>query len=258
MRDKIKSFAAGLGIKEVGFTEYNGKTAVVCLFPYFSEYHPGNLSVYAYSLDYHKIIKEKLGLLGEFIINNGASEAESYADIGPEIDKNLAWLAGLGFYGKNSLLINPRLGSYFFIGYILTDLKTETDGPLDMKCQDCGRCVAACPGGALDTGFDPSRCVSALTQKKGELTADEQELIKKAGYAFGCDICQKVCPHNAIEFSPMPEFSTDRIFNLTADMFDGLSNRDFKEKYGKYAFAWRGKSVLIRNIEILCKNRLKP
>lgn len=251
MKNKIKDFAAGLGIRETGVAAYEDKTAVVCLFPYFSGYHPGNLSVYAYSLDYHKIVGDKLRLLSDFLMENGASRAEGYADIGPKIDKALARRAGLGFYGKNNLLINPRLGSYFFIGYVLTDLTLEPDTPLNMSCLGCGRCVAACPGGALDRGFDPNRCVSALTQKRDELTADEQGLIKRAGYAFGCDICQKVCPHNSIDHSPMPEFCEGQIFNLTADMLEGLSNRGFREKFGRYAFAWRGKTVLLRNIGIL-------
>ncbi len=251
MKDRIRSFAAGLGINEVGFTEFRDKTAVVCLFPYFSGYFPGNLSVYAYSLDYHCILRDKLNLLSNYLLANGAAEAAGYADIGPEIDKDLAYHAGLGFYGKNSLLINPRLGSYFFIGYVLTDLKLEPDKPMDGACLSCGRCVSACPGGALSSGFNKERCVSALTQKKGDLTGAERSLIKKAGYVFGCDICQKVCPHNDIAFSPMPEFTTDRITSLTADMLEGLSNRAFREKYGRYAFAWRGKAVLLRNIKIL-------
>ncbi len=251
MKEKIRLRANELGIKEVGFTEYSGKSAVVCLFPYFSGYETGNLSVYAYSPDYHVIVRDKLKQLGNFLSENGAETVEGFVDIGPEVDKNLAYQAGLGFFGRNSLLINPRLGSYFFIGYVLTDLKLEPDKPAGTCCKGCGRCAAACPGGALDGGFNAERCVSAITQKKSELTPKEKALIKKADYVFGCDICQKVCPHNNIDFEPMPEFTHDRIFDLKAEMLDGLSNREFKEKFGGYAFAWRGKGVLLRNLKIL-------
>lgn len=251
MKNKIRDFAASIGINEVGFTELNGKSAIVCLFPYFSGYEDGNLSVYAYSTDYHVITKEKLRLICDFVLNNGASYAEGFADIGPSVDKDLAWHAGLGFYGRNTLMINHRLGSYFFIGYVLTDLPLEPDKPTGENCMGCGRCIAACPGNALDNGFNENYCVSAISQKKGELTDEEKLLLKKAGYAFGCDICQKVCPHNRIDFSPMPEFLENRIYNLTEEMFEGLSNKEFRKKYGNYAFAWRGKAVLLRNIGIL-------
>ncbi len=252
MKQQIKAFAAKLGITETGVTQYGGKTAFVCLFPYFSGYENGNLSVYAYSTDYHLVTREKLGKICEYILaETDATCAEGFADIGPEIDKDLAFHAGLGFYGKNTLMINPRLGSYFFIGYVLTDLYMEPDLPLDTGCLGCGRCIAACPGNALDGGFNIDRCASAVSQKKGALSPDEEALIRRSGCAFGCDICQKVCPHNQNPPAPMPEFSENRIFNLTEDMLAPLSNREFKEKYGRYAFAWRGKAVLLRNIRIL-------
>lgn len=252
MKQKIKDFAASIGITETGVTDFEGHTAFVCLFPYFSGYEKGNLSVYAYSTDYHIVTKNKLNQICEYILNNtNASLAESFADIGPSVDKDLAYSAGLGFYGKNTLMINPRLGSYFFIGYVLTDLYLEPDSPLEQTCLGCGKCIVACPGNALENGFNIACCASAVNQKKGELSREEINLIKRAGYSFGCDICQKVCPHNQNPPSPMPEFFENRIFNLTEDMFAGLSNKEFKAKYGCYAFAWRGKNILLRNIRIL-------
>lgn len=254
MKQKLKAYAASLGITETGVAAYGGSTAFVCLFPYFSGKEEGNLSVYAYSRDYHIVVKEKLGRICDFLISEcGAERAEAFADIGPAVDKNLAYHAGLGFYGKNTLMINPRLGSFFFIGYVLTDLVMECDKPLEGGCLGCGRCVRACPGGALDGGFHEERCASALTQKKGELTEDERAIIRRAGCVFGCDVCQLVCPHNAAPPPPMPEFLENRIFNLRRDMLDGLSNREFREKFGDRAFAWRGKAVLMRNLGILEK-----
>lgn len=236
----------------MGITDLNGKTAIVCLFPYFSGYEKGNLSVYCYSKDYHLVTKEKLNLICDFLLSETSAEyAEGFADIGPEVDKNLAYASGLGFYGKNTLMINPRLGSYFFIGYVLTDLPLEHDRPLPQSCLGCGNCIAACPGNALKNGFNIERCASAINQKKGDLAPWEIEIMRTSGYAFGCDICQKVCPHNQAPPPPMEDFLENRIFNLTADMFDRLTNREFKEKYGSYAFSWRGKNILLRNIAIL-------
>ncbi len=255
MKQRLKDFAASIGINETGVTSFDGKTAFVCLFPYFSGYGEGNLSVYAYSADYHAVARKKLGQICEFILaNTSAKEAECFADIGPSVDKNLAYSAGLGFYGKNTLIINPRLGSYFFIGYVLTDLPLEEDKPLPDTCLGCGRCVSACPGNALDGGFKLERCASHINQKKGELTDGEKAILRSSGYAFGCDICQRVCPHNRELPSPMPEFLENRIYNLSEDMFVGLSNKEFKERYGGYAFSWRGKGVLLRNISVLNEN----
>lgn len=259
MKNKIKEFALSLGISETGVTDLNGKTAFVCLFPYFTGYEKGNLSVYCYSTDYHLVVKNKLEQICRFILENtDAACAQGFADIGPEVDKNLAYAAGLGFYGKNTLMINPRLGSYFFIGYVLTDLPLEKDAPLQEKCASCGRCIAACPGNALENGFCIERCASAINQKKGTLTHEEIQIMRKSGYAFGCDICQRVCPHNLSPAPPMEEFTVNRIFNLTRDMLCGLSNREFKEKYGSYAFSWRGKNILLRNIEILSQEERDP
>ncbi len=251
-KERLKEFAASIGVSETGAAPLGSRSAFVCLFPYFGGYEKGNLSVYAYSTDYHAVTKAKLGEICRFLKTElSAEEAEGFSDIGPSVDKDLAFRAGLGFYGKNTLMINPRLGSYFFIGYVLTDVFLEPDKPLSMDCGLCGRCVCACPGNALENGFDISRCASAINQKKGVLSEEETEILKRAGYAFGCDICQKVCPHNQDPPPPMEEFTKNRIFNLTEDMLEGLSNREFKEKYGGYAFAWRGKNVLLRNIRLL-------
>lgn len=255
MKQKIKDFAASIGIAETGVCVYGEDTAFVCLFPYFSGYEPGNLSVYAYGTDYHLVTREKLGKICEFLKTEcGGKKAEGFADIGPSVDRELACRAGLGFYGKNRMLINPRLGSYFFIGYVLTNLYLEPDRPLEESCLSCGKCIKACPGNVLENGFCAERCASAINQKKGELTEEEKAIVRRSGYAFGCDICQKVCPHN-LELPPaMPEFTENRITELRRDMFEGLSNKQFKEKFGEYAFAWRGKAVLLRNIGILEEN----
>jgi len=252
MKNKIIEYLNSLGIEKCGVASYNGKSAVVCLFPYFSGYRNGNLSLYARSRDYHKVIREKLSPVCDFIHSlDSQAECEIFADIGPEVDRKLAYESGLGFYGKNGMLINDDFGSYFFIGYILCDLDLELDKPLDKTCIGCNKCIESCPGGALGEKFQLEKCASHISQKKGNLTEDEIAILKKSGLIFGCDMCQKVCPHNNITPKPMKEFTEDIIDSLSSSDIENLSNKEFLSKYKNRAFSWRGKVVLLRNIKLI-------
>ena len=251
MEQKIRNYAKSIGIEKCGFTHYNEKSAVVCLFPYFQGYSGGNLSLYARSIDYHLIIKEKLLALTEFIRTlSPETVCENFADIGPEIERQLAYDAGLGFFGKNGMLINDDFGSYFFIGYILCDLPLIPNKRLDKSCNGCNRCINACPGSALEGSFDISKCASHISQKKGDLTESEINILKKSGLVFGCDTCQKVCPHNNITPRPMREFTEDLIHSLNIEDIESLSNKEFMRKYKNRAFSWRGRNVLLRNLKL--------
>lgn len=248
MKKRIIQKAKELGIKTLGFSQ----NAVVALLPYFVDGEEGNLSLYARCIDYHLVLEEKLKILATELVQGGATKLEIHVDKGKHNDRRAAYEAGLGFYGMNGMLISPRYGSYFFIGQIIHDLELEADTPDDRDCLMCGRCERECPGRALSGGrVNAEKCLSQITQKRGELTDTEKLLIKEYGTCWGCDICQRVCPHNrGIETNASPEFLKDRITALTLDDIDGLSNREFKEKYGKYPFSWRGKSVLLRNLKI--------
>ncbi len=245
MRNKIKNFACEIGIKECGFCKIDGRTYLVCLFPYYLKGEEGNISMYARGRDYHLVIREKLDKINEFL----GQEGEILADIGTQDDRKAAFLSGLGFYGKNGLLINPRLGTYFFIGQLEIHAEITPDSPLDESCMNCGACKKSCPGGALREYFNISNCASEISQKKGDLTEAEIEILKKSGLIWGCDICQSVCPHNkGLETTAMAEFMTDRIA-VFKDF--NLSNREFLKKYKTYAFSWRGLSPIKRNAELL-------
>ncbi len=249
MKEKIREFARSLGIEKIGFSE----SAVVALFPYFVKGEEGNLSMYARGLDYHLVAEEKLQKIAEFLVELGATETFVHADKGELDDRKAAFQAGLGFFGKNGMLICEEFGSYFFIGQVVHDLKFEADIPLAESCLSCGACLRECPGGALShRGFELERCLSQISQRKSELTELEKELIRKNGFCWGCDVCQRVCPHNKdLETTAIPEFLVRRITELTVSEVEPLSNREFKEAFGDYAFSWRGKNVILRNLRVL-------
>ena len=234
----------------------NVQSIIVCLFPYYpGEKAEANVAKYTYSVDYHRIIRRKLEEVGSFLGKKiSGFEYKAYVDNGPLADRYLAYMAGLGFYGLNSHIITDAYGSYVFIGYMLTNYPFETDKPLKRTCMLCGECKKACPGSSIlgDSGIDPRTCRSYLTQKKGELTRSEIDVIKKTNLVFGCDSCQEVCPHNAgIALSNIAEFQEDRMEELSYDELVGMSNKEFMRRYGNRAFSWRGRKLLIRNFEYL-------
>lgn len=246
LKAEIIKKAQSLGLNHIGFCRHREKSAVACLFPYFVSGEKSRLSVYARARDYHRVATEKLiALMADF-----DPEAEIFSDIGPAEDIFVAQKCGLGVRGKNKLLINPDIGSWFFIGYALTSLELKPDEPSFSECIGCGKCISACPGGALGENFSPERCVSYLTQKKGELNREEESLIKKSGFIFGCDICQEVCPMNFGKGECLPEFADDRILSLDFNELSSMSNRAFMRKYADRAFSWRGKAPLVRNSEL--------
>ena len=228
----------------------NAKSIIVCLFPYNQAEKDGNISIYAIGEDYHNAVLRRLEPIKAHLLEKGHM-AECFLDTDKLPERYLAYLAGLGFIGRNSSLINEDLGSFCFIGYILTDMECEYDSPTQKTCQNCGKCVTHCPGSAIgETKVNPYLCASYITQKKASLTDLERQIIKKSGYAWGCDICQRVCPHNnGVPHTNIPEFKENPILNLTPDMAE--SNNDFKKKFGDRAFSWRGFSVIKRNLEIL-------
>lgn len=229
----------------------NARTAIVCAFNYYAGAEKGNISRYAQGEDYHRVVTKKMQPVADFLEKNGFS-AKIFADIGFLNERLLAVQSGIAFIGRNRMAISPKFGSYFFIGYLLTDCEIEKDNKCDKSCANCGKCEAACPLGALREGFCEEKCLSYITQKKGELTETEQEAIKNAKTVWGCDICQEVCPHNRdIPITEIEEFKENRVINLEID--EEITNGEFRKMYGERAFSWRGKGVIIRNQKILQK-----
>ncbi|HYE12343.1 MAG TPA: tRNA epoxyqueuosine(34) reductase QueG [Patescibacteria group bacterium] len=236
----------------------NVQSVIVCLFPYFvGNNENANLSKSSFSIDYHTIAKAKLEKIGEFLKQRDPQfEYKAFVDNGPLVDRYLAHLAGLGYFGVNGHIITDKYGSYVFIGYIINNYPFEPDKPQDRTCIKCGACVRSCPGCAILGDFDinPLRCRSYITQKKGELTEQDIEILCKSPLVYGCDICQDVCPHNAdVKHTPIKEFRENIKRNIEYSELQEISNKEFLRRYKNRAFSWRGKSMLIRNFELIEK-----
>ena len=209
----------------------------------------GNISEYAKSRDYHlffaQIFDSILPILREEFPEY---KFAGFTDHSPIDEINAAALAGLGIIGSNGLFITEKYSSFVFVGEIITDAPIECEAHEIKLCEGCGLCTRSCP-----TGCDKTGCLSAVTQKKGELSPDEAKLIAKHRIAWGCDLCQKVCPHTkkALKsgslYSDIPFFLNERTPYLTYDLVENMPDELFNQR----AYSWRGKATLLRNLKIL-------
>lgn len=167
----------------------------------------GQIACYARGDDYHEVVKKHLAALWEFALAaaGGAAQGRYFVDTAPVLERELAQRAGLGWWGKNTCLIDKRRGSYFFLAEIITDLKLDYDEPAPDHCGTCTRCLDACPTDAFPEPYvlDARRCISYLNiELKGPIPRDLRPGMGQ--WIFGCDICQEVCPWNR-KAAPAPE-----------------------------------------------------
>lgn len=201
--------------------------------------------------DYHLVLDEKLEQLVIYLKKYYPDlEYVKCVDTKPIDDRFWAYKSGIGFFGKNGLLINEKYGSYIFIGNLLTNLNLNIKENIKKtSCTNCNQCVSSCPNQAInDNGINSRKCLSYLTQKKGELSETEKENFNNCIY--GCDICMQVCPYNHKLKKGYHEFKPSGIEFINTKTFQPMSNREFKKKYGKLAGSWRGKKNVERNIKI--------
>lgn len=217
----------------------------------------GILARSAWGRDYHHVLREAMAKLGEFIRERVPdARIESMVDTGALVDRAVAERAGIGFKGKNCAIISPEFGSWIYLGELITNIPFPPDTPVQEDCGECTKCIDACPTGALvgPGELNAQRCISYLTQTKGFL--EEEFMVKIGNRLYGCDTCQVVCPKNkGKSWNHRPELQPDpeTVKPLLLPILD-MSNREFKERFGESAAAWRGKKPIQRNAVIALGN----
>jgi len=237
--------------------------SVICV---GSNYYPGNhppvekkagkISRYAWGEDYHIVIREKLERLIEFIKEvEPDSTCKICVDTAPLLERALAARAGLGFFGKNTCLISHEIGSWFFLGEVITDLKLEMDEQVEGDCGSCTKCQDACPQNALIEPYvlDARKCNSYLTiEHKGDIPEEREKGI--GDQVFGCDRCQEVCPYNnKVQLTRIEEFKGEKGFGPYLDL-QGLDVDDLNIRLKRTALERVGISGINRNFIIVSKN----
>jgi epoxyqueuosine reductase len=215
---------------------------------------------YARGEDYHHVTLGRLDLLAAWLRERGAGVAHPYVDDGPVPERELAQRAGLGWIGKNTMLIRPGAGSFFFIGTIFTDLPLPADPPFTTDhCGHCTRCLEACPTGAFVEPhvLDATRCISYLTiEQRGPIPVSLAERLE--GFAFGCDICNDVCPWNQRFAEPtmVPELRPQRtLAGADERYFDAMDEEEFRLRYGGTPLARPGLAGMRRNVRAALRSR---
>lgn len=214
------------------------------------------LAKYAYGEDYHFVLKSKLRALLEFIQTEiGEVNGRCFVDSAPVLERDWARRAGTGWVGKNTLLIHPKAGSFFFLAELILDLELQYDGPIKDYCGTCTRCIDACPTDAIaPQGYlmDGSKCISYLTIELRE-ALPESFRGKMDNWMFGCDICQDVCPWNRFSqphqepaFEPQPD-----LLDMTKADWEDLTEEVFQKVFRRSAVKRAKYGGLRRNIEFL-------
>ena len=238
------------------------KSVVSLLYNYFPEQdlanqHGYKLAKYAYGMDYHEVIKAKLwNFLDQARAEIGEIAGRVFVDSAPVMERQWAQLAGLGWLGKNGLLLNKSKGSFLFIAELIIDLDLEYDSPIPDYCGTCTKCIDACPTEAIvEPGVvNGSKCISHYTiELKSELPITEEKPFKN--WIFGCDICQDVCPwnkfsqpHNEPEFSPTKELEA-----MKESDWEELTQESFSRVFKNSAVKRTKFSGLMRNIAFIKK-----
>ncbi len=241
--------------------------SVVCVAVSYATHAPptrvplhGRVSNYAWSADYHVRVRAILERIARAIDDAaGDNVTRIVCDTAPLAERAFAARAGLGWIGKHTNLIAPRLGSFVFLGEIVTTLRLPADAPLRTSCGSCARCVAACPTRALrgDYTIDATRCISDLTQRTGDIPRALRVTI--GDWVWGCDLCQSACPPTqrgaavaGAGFAPLdPGGATPSLVELLA-----LRSGAYKRRYRATAMGWRGAAVLRRNAAVALGNAL--
>ena len=261
--ETLREILARHQIRSYGVCDYNGiseflpcrnrewipkdaKSVIVCAFPYYTgEYPEANVCKYAMVPDYHFVVRQLLNQAAEELSQYFNASFVGFTDVSAIPERECALAAGLGFPGLNGLVIHPRYGTFFVIGELVTDHLFSFDRPLQQVCLQCGKCMKACPAGAISQdGINYTRCLSEVTQRKGELTEEEQTLIRGNGLMWGCDSCQNCCPYNR----DLPQTYLDDFYS---DVQPVVTRENLNTLCKTRAFGYKGKTLLKRNLELI-------
>lgn len=239
-----------------------GARSIICValnyYPHqtLPAHHP-QFAYYAYGKDYHNVVKDKLNTLFQYIKTLKPDiQGRAFCDTAPLLERYWAVKAGIGFVGKNSLLIIPRKGSYFFLGELLLNLDLEYDTPISLSCGKCTRCIDACPTKAIikPREVNACKCISYQTiENKGQIAKDVAD--KLCDNVYGCDICQQVCPWNRFaQPHQTPEFTPKHQLNeLSMERLEKLTIEEYREIFKGSAVKRAKYEGLKRNITTLKK-----
>lgn len=247
------------------FLHPNTKTIVVLGLAYHKKHYAEEVSMLANGVDYHYVVKGKLQVLKDEIEKECGVvlDAKLCVDSAPITEKYWAVKAGLGWIGRNSLVVNSKFGSFFVLGELLIDYEVDKyDEEVDFNgCAECTKCVDSCPTEALsDKIVDSRRCLAYLTiEQRHEFDKIQLSYLKHKNVSsfFGCDICQNVCPWNIKALRNLDDgffviketlFET-HTFKFDAESFNNLSNSEFKRKYGRTSLFRTGKKKILINIK---------
>jgi epoxyqueuosine reductase len=237
-----------------------GARSVLCVALNYYQGEPADASWrpvarYAWGRDYHDVIAPRLERLAAHLAQAGGARSRGYVDTGPVLERDLAARAGLGWVGKNTMLLHPRLGSWFFLGVLLTTAELARDAPLADRCGSCRACLDACPTGAFVAPYvlDARRCISYLTiEHRGDIDPDLQPGM--AGWQFGCDICQDVCPWNRkAPTTAQAEFVPEAAYP-GAEAVSAMDDADFRRHFAGTPILRAKAAGMRRNALIYWKN----
>lgn len=237
------------------------KSVISLMFNYYSEKKQREadapkISMYAYGKDYHGVLKKKLKQLLQYIrLHIGEVNGRAFVDSAPVLEKAWAARSGVGWMGKNANIIHPKNGSFFFLAELILDLELEPDGPIRDYCGTCTACMDACPTDAIVQPYvvDGSKCISYFTIELKEEAIPESMKGKFENWAFGCDICQQVCPwnrfstqHREQEFEP-----SGHMMNMTKQEWQDITEEVFNRLFEKSPLKRAKYKGLQRNIRFL-------
>jgi len=214
------------------------------------------IAKYAYGKDYHKVIKKRVKGLTDFLESSFENlEYRVFADSAPVMERQWARESGIGWIGKNTLLINPEKGSFFFLAEIVLNKELEYDGPIKDHCGTCTKCLDACPTNAFEAPYvlNASKCISYLTIELKDGVIPQEFKGKFENWAFGCDICQDICPwnrfskpHKEVLFEPSNELK-----QMNSNDWDSLNEEKFNSLFEGSAVKRAKFKGLKRNINFI-------